>query len=279
MSSKGSTILNTITTTNILDNPYIKKNSAKLLLEASKQQNYIINSYDEKKIYLTSPDGIPVEFTTHYLDNLEYYQRKNDGEVPYTMEDLLRYVNEAPDLMKKNVDKIIFDYDPQNYLAEYGSVPYGTHDVYIGNKSLFYQNYNSPQNTLYHEMAHCMEDHPKLRNIPSMDWFKNLSETEKSSGYANATFDKNSKLNYENRYSENWADAFKIVAMHRTNPSMAVVSNPNGNQYSEPVSYAQWKRMNPNLDRVANTILDCKTDEDVFEVVRGFFYEFDRKKG
>ena len=64
--------------------------------------------------------------------------------------------------------------------------------------------------------------------------------------------------------------------MSRVNPSYALVSDPKGNQNSKPITYTEWKKLNPNLDKVANKILDCKNDDEIFDTVKEFYYEWDR---
>ena len=283
MASKGSTTLNTISTTpNVLDGSEITSTSKTMLLESAKEQGYTIEGYEtgedysHGKVTLKSPDGITVEFTNEYIDTLSWDLTHNYDYVHDTVSDLLRYVNEAPDLLKQHSDHIIFDKITGDFMTEYGYTENKTGIIHIGMNTIDKQDYNSPQNTLYHEMAHNVEYHPKLHSIPEMTWFKKISMTEKSSGYANAYFQPNSEFNTEYKYSENWADALKMVAMSRVNPSYALVSDPKGNQNSKPITYTEWKKLNPNLDKVANKILDCKNDDEIFDTVKEFYYEWDR---
>lgn len=228
-------------------------------------RGYVVSGMDENSVLITGPDDTVLEFTNDFIQSL-YQDTILFSNISQSLGDIISYYNQAPPLLKLHTDKLLFEKGMGGLTSPDG-------EVHIGYDSLYEPGNNpySTQATLYHEMAHNMENIDKIGNITQMSWFKRISDVEKSSGYANEVFNPSHSY-WEDRYSENWAEAIKIVAMAKTNNGIAYVSDPQGTMHSKEVSYTEWKQTNPQLDKLATSVINSKNDDEFKEAIRQFVW-------
>ncbi len=252
------------TKTSNISSPVLSDNQVNYLNKEI-PKGYNLTSMDENSVFITGPDDTVLEFTNEFIQSL-YHDNVLFSNTSQSLGDFISYYDQAPPILKLHTDKLLFEKGKGGLTSPDG-------EVHIGYDSI-YERENSPysvQATLYHEMGHNIDYIDKIGNIPQMSWFRRISEVEKSSGYANEVFDPGHSY-WEDRYSENWAEAIKIVSMAKTNNGVAYVSDPQGTMHSKEVSYQSWKQDHPQLDKLATGVINSKNDDELKEVIGQFVF-------